>query len=100
MTDGYFTEKGAVIAKEFFERLYHLYNISMNINYRFKVKLDYEVTLIKAANSMVENEYPTRVGHRIIDLLKVIESEGNHFEVVKAPFVSEWMEKVKSKSIN
>ncbi|MEM9896903.1 MAG: amino acid adenylation domain-containing protein, partial [Bacteroidota bacterium] len=96
----YLTEKGAIIAKEFFERLYHLYNTSMDINYRPKGKLDYEVTLIKAANSLIKNEDPTLGWSPYYRSVKIIESEGDHFEVVKAPFVSVWMEKVKSKSIN
>ncbi|MEM0939182.1 MAG: polyketide synthase [Bacteroidota bacterium] len=91
----YLTEKGVVIAKDFFERLYQIYNISMLINYRPKGKLDYEVRLIKAANPLVENEDPTLGWSRYYRSVKVIESEGDHFEVVKKPFVREWMEKVK-----
>ncbi|MEM8939113.1 MAG: phosphopantetheine-binding protein, partial [Bacteroidota bacterium] len=95
----YLTEKGAVMEKAFFERLYHLYITSMHINYRPSGKLDYEVRLIKAANSLIENEDPTLSWSPYFRSVKVIESEGDHFEVVKAPFVSEWMKKVESKSI-
>ncbi|MEM8940399.1 MAG: hypothetical protein AAGC64_13755, partial [Bacteroidota bacterium] len=96
----YLKDKGAIINKDFFQRLYHLYNTSMNITYRPKGKLDYEVTLIKAANPLIKNEDLTLGWSPYFRSVKVIESEGDHFEVVKAPFVSEWMKKVESKSIN
>ncbi|MEM7792468.1 MAG: thioesterase domain-containing protein, partial [Verrucomicrobiota bacterium] len=44
----YLSEKGIIIDKEFFERIYKLCDTSVNINYQPKGKLDYEVTLIKA----------------------------------------------------
>ena len=92
----YLTKNGMVIDQMFFERLYQLYDTSMNIKYQPEDKLPYDVSVIRAKNQLIDYNDRSLGWSPYYQSVEVIESEGNHFEIVQAPFVHKWIEKIRS----
>jgi 3-oxoacyl-(acyl-carrier-protein) synthase/thioesterase domain-containing protein/acyl carrier protein len=87
----YLTKKGAKIDKEFFSRMYLLYDTSMNIKYQLKEKLQTDIIFVKAKEGLFEEKDSSLDWSPYYKSVKIIESDGDHFSIVKAPFVSKWL---------
>ncbi|WP_103865513.1 SDR family NAD(P)-dependent oxidoreductase [Aquimarina sp. I32.4] len=88
-------EKGAIINKEFFSRIYTLYDYSMSIKYKLKHKLPYDITLVKANESFSEFDDDALGWSSYYKSIEVINSPGDHFNIIKKPFLSEWINKLR-----
>jgi thioesterase domain-containing protein/acyl carrier protein len=90
----YLIKNGGIVDKEFFSRLYLMYIISAELTYQLKGRLDLDVFFIKARKPLLEGEDFSSGWLPYFRNVKIIESDGDHFNIIRKPFVEEWLEKL------
>ncbi|KAA1246068.1 SDR family NAD(P)-dependent oxidoreductase [Aquimarina sp. RZ0] len=91
----YLIEKEAKVNKKIFSLIYDLYTHSMNIKYNLSKKLQDNILLVKANTSFVEFDDHALGWSSYYKSVEVINSKGDHFNIIKKPFLNEWVSQLR-----
>ncbi|WP_345027411.1 amino acid adenylation domain-containing protein [Flavivirga jejuensis] len=82
-------EKGVNVNKAFFFNIINIYDNAMKMTYELSSNLTHSIDVIKAKKSYSDD--PTLGWAPYYKSVNVIETESDHFGLIKEPFVSRWI---------
>ena len=87
--------KGGKIEETFFTRLYTLCYNALSISYKVEGEFNEPAALVKAKQVNQKNVEINQDWSPYLKTIQVIESSGNHFEMVREPFISQCKNDIK-----